>query len=91
MVTGNEPPDDYDAYGSDEDGVPFAYYDAVDDMDLRDDTFAQDLLYAGWYDSENTMEDRYAAREDFFEYTGFDEDYDFPWDDWRDWYSQTSG
>lgn len=56
----------------------------IDLLDLRDE-YAQNLLDKGWFDTDISADLRHAAREAFFEYTGYEED-EFPWDEWREWY-----
>lgn len=63
-----------------------AYSDMLDDMSIDTDPVAAELLFTGWFDLENSPEERAEAREFFFEYMGWDES-EFDWDDWREWYA----
>lgn len=49
------------------------------------DQHAADLLWAGWFDADETSYERAIDWFEFFEYTGIDQD-DFDWDLWREWY-----
>ncbi len=66
-----------------------AYDNIGEDLAIDDDEFAMGLLYNGWFDMDIEPEGRRAAREQFFDYLGLD-DYEFPWDDWREWYGKAA-
>lgn len=44
---------------------------------------AEELFERGFMDRSLTPDERMAAREEFFDYTGLPEDM-FPWDEWRE-------
>jgi hypothetical protein len=44
---------------------------------------AENLFYSGWIDMSGSPDERMAAREEFFDFTGVPEE-DFPWADWRE-------
>jgi len=58
-----------------------------------EDDYSQELFFAGWIDQEGSPDDRWAARELFFEWMiehGVDPA-DFDWIDWAEWYESVSG
>lgn len=42
-----------------------------------------DLYERGWVDSTLTPDEREEARQEFFDFTGLEEQF-FPWDEWRE-------
>lgn len=60
------------------------------EYEIQTDDYAQNLLWEGWFDPDMDFAQRQEARELFFMYMEIESE-DFDWDDWRDWYSSTSG
>lgn len=60
------------------------------DMGVSHDPFASEMLWWGWFATDITPDQRSSARDQFFRYTAMDE-YEFDWDQWRDWYETVSG
>jgi len=52
---------------------------------VGDDSFAQDLLWTGWFDTNVSPDERWDAREMYFDYMDMDSQ-DFDWDAWREFY-----
>jgi hypothetical protein len=50
-----------------------------------DDEYLESLLETGWLDEYASYEDRFAAREELFDYLDWDEG-DFPWELWKEFY-----
>ena len=65
------------------------YDHILEDVGAGDDPFAARLIWDGWFRDDNTAEDRAESRAMFFDYFGI-EDYDFPWDEWREWYEDAA-
>lgn len=61
----------------------------VSDVGADGDPFAEQLIWDGWFRDDNSPNDRAEARAMFFDYFGI-EDYDFPWDEWREWYDSAA-
>lgn len=53
-------------------------------FDTQERNDAMDLFLDAFGPTDLSPEERQDAREEFFEWMGID-DYDFPWEDWREW------
>lgn len=77
--------------GSNYENMHDLYESMVDDYGIRGDEYAEMLLYEGWYSDSGDSDTRVGARDAFYEFMGWDDDYnDFDWDAWREAYGEAA-
>lgn len=68
--------------------VDYETFDRTGEYVITDE-YAANLIFEGWFNRDNSLEDQMAYRDDYYMYTG-SSSRDFDWQDWKQWYESTA-